>query len=198
MQCIKPEDVWHDFSSLNYRPRGALSTNNSYWKMKPSLSVSVWGGGGGMYLWTDLKRESVLSSAQGKTTTSTVVYFSFARPMRNIACFELWEIPQDLCDIPLPNQGSPSSSDGKGSASNAGDTSSIPGSGRYPREGNSNPFQYPCPENSMDRGAWWATVHGGRKESDTTEWLTHTHKPGQVWFTWMRKGGMGSHFKMQR
>ena len=36
---------------------------------------------------------------------------------------------------------------------------SIPGSGRYPREGNGNPFHYTCLENSMDRGAWWATVH---------------------------------------
>ena len=32
--------------------------------------------------------------------------------------------------------------------------------GRYPEEGNGNPLQYSCLENSMDRGAWWATVHG--------------------------------------
>ena len=32
--------------------------------------------------------------------------------------------------------------------------------GRYPGEGNSNPLQYSCLENSMDKGAWWATVHG--------------------------------------
>ena len=41
-----------------------------------------------------------------------------------------------------------------------GDVGSIPGSGRSPREGNGNPFPYSCLENSMDRGAWWATVHG--------------------------------------
>ena len=35
----------------------------------------------------------------------------------------------------------------------------IPGSGRSPREGNGNPFHYTYLENSMDRGAWWATVH---------------------------------------
>jgi len=40
------------------------------------------------------------------------------------------------------------------------DASSIPGSGRYPGEGNGNPLQYSCLENPMDRGAWWATVHG--------------------------------------
>ena len=44
-------------------------------------------------------------------------------------------------------------------ACNAGDLSSIPGSGRSPGEGNGNPLQYSCLENHMDRGAWWATVH---------------------------------------
>ena len=51
------------------------------------------------------------------------------------------------------------------------DLDSIPGSGRSPGEGNSNPLQYFCLKNSMDRGAWWATVHGVVKESDTTEQL---------------------------
>ena len=39
------------------------------------------------------------------------------------------------------------------------ETCLIPGSGRSPREGNGNPLQYSCLENSLDRGAWWATVH---------------------------------------
>ena len=39
----------------------------------------------------------------------------------------------------------------------------IPGKGRCPGEGNGNPLQYPCLENSMDGGAWWATVHGVSK-----------------------------------
>ena len=43
------------------------------------------------------------------------------------------------------------------SASNAGDTGSIPGSGRSPAEGNGNSLVYSCWENPMDRGAWWAT-----------------------------------------
>ena len=51
----------------------------------------------------------------------------------------------------------------KESACNAGDLSLIPGSGRCPREKNGNPLQYSCLENSMDRGAWWATVHGVTK-----------------------------------
>ena len=49
---------------------------------------------------------------------------------------------------------------GKESAHNAGDPGPIPGSGRSPGEGNVNPFQYSCLENPMDRGVWWAEVHG--------------------------------------
>ena len=49
---------------------------------------------------------------------------------------------------------------GKASAYDAGDLGSLPGWGRSPGEGNSNPFQYPCLENPMDRGAWQAIVHG--------------------------------------
>ena len=49
------------------------------------------------------------------------------------------------------------------------DTSSVLGLGRSPGGGHSNPLQYFCLENPMDRGAWWATVHRGCTESDTTE-----------------------------
>ena len=59
--------------------------------------------------------------------------------------------------------GFPGSSEGKESACNTGDLSLIPGSGRSPREGNGNPFQYSYLENSMDMGAWLATVHGVAK-----------------------------------
>ena len=50
----------------------------------------------------------------------------------------------------------------------AGDTGSVPGSGRSPGEGNSNLLQYSCLGNPMDRGAWWAIVHGVAKEWDMT------------------------------
>ena len=53
----------------------------------------------------------------------------------------------------------PYGSAGKESACNGGDLGSIPGSGRSPGKGNGNPLQYSCLENSIDRGAWWATVH---------------------------------------
>ena len=46
------------------------------------------------------------------------------------------------------------------SACNEGDLESIPGLGRSPGEGNGKSLQYSCLENSMDGGAWWATVHG--------------------------------------
>ena len=54
----------------------------------------------------------------------------------------------------------PSDSDGKESACNTGDPGLIPGSGRSPGEGNGYPLQYSCLENSVDRGAWRATVQG--------------------------------------
>ena len=57
-------------------------------------------------------------------------------------------------------KGFPGSSAGKESACNAEDPSLIPGSGRSPGEGVGYPLQYSCLENSMDRGAWQATVHG--------------------------------------
>ena len=51
-------------------------------------------------------------------------------------------------------------SEGKASARSAGDLGLIPGLGRSPGEGNGNPLQYSCLENSTDRGNWWATIMG--------------------------------------
>ena len=56
---------------------------------------------------------------------------------------------------------------------NAGDVGSIPGLGKSPGEGNGNPSQYSCLENPMDRGGWWAAVHGVAKELDMTEQLNN-------------------------
>ena len=68
--------------------------------------------------------------------------------------------------------GFPDGSDGKESASNTGDLGLIPRLGRSFGEGNGNPHHNSCLENSMDRGAWWATVHGVSKELDTIERVT--------------------------
>ena len=61
-------------------------------------------------------------------------------------------------------------SDGKESACSVGNPGLIPALGRSPGEGKGYPLQYSCLENSMDRGAWWATLHG-TAELDVTEWL---------------------------
>ena len=60
----------------------------------------------------------------------------------------------------LSRVGFPHGSDGKESACNAEDPGLVPESGGSPGEGNGNPLQYSCLENTMDRGFWLATVHG--------------------------------------
>ena len=65
-------------------------------------------------------------------------------------------------------------------ACNAGSPSLIPGSGRSPGAGHGKPLQYSCLENPKDRGAWRATVHGGHKESNTTERLSFPCLPREV------------------
>ena len=62
---------------------------------------------------------------------------------------EIWGFPGGLVVKNLPDD--------------AGDMDSTSGSGRSPGEGNGNPLQYACLENSVDIGAWWATVHGTAK-----------------------------------
>ena len=71
--------------------------------------------------------------------------------------------------------GFPGGSDGKESACIVGDPGSIPESGRSPGEGNGNPLQYSCLENSMNRRVWRATSPWGGKVLDMTEQLTHTY-----------------------
>ena len=66
-----------------------------------------------------------------------------------------FECGKNLCRLPRWLSGNP--------PANAGDVGSIPGLGRSPGEGNRDPLQCSCLENSVDRGAWRATVHGGHK-----------------------------------
>ena len=60
----------------------------------------------------------------------------------------------------MHRMGFPGGSDGKASARNVGDPGLIPGLERSPGEGNGNPVQHSCLENSVSRGDWWVTVHG--------------------------------------
>ena len=66
------------------------------------------------------------------------------------------------------NEGFPDGPVVKNPPANLGDKGSIPQLRGFPGEGNGNPFPYSCLGNSVDRGAWWATVHGVTKESDMT------------------------------
>ena len=73
--------------------------------------------------------------------------------------------------LPLSHHGSPRV---KNLPANAGDSSLILGLGRYPGEGNGNPLQYSCLRNPMDRGAWWAAVHGVAKSRTRLSDFTFT------------------------
>ena len=75
-------------------------------------------------------------------------------------------------------------SDGKESACSVRNLCLISGSERSPRERDGNPPQYSCLENSMDREAWWATVHGVTKsQTQLSDWLTrHFIVSLQCWY----------------
>ena len=88
-----------------------------------------------------------------------------------VYCFSEKEIRSAFLRTDIEKMDFPGGASGKDLPASAGDIrdlGSIPGSGRSPGEGNGNPLQYSCLENPMDRGAWWATVHGVT-ESDMTE-----------------------------
>ena len=80
--------------------------------------------------------------------------------------------------------GFPGVSEGKASTCNVGDLDSIPGSERSSREENGYPLQYFSLENSMDRGAWWATVHGVTKsQTRVSDEHFHLHIANTVMVT---------------
>ena len=101
---------------------------------------------------------------QGETTNFSVL------PLRNdkepfffsTLLYTMFGLPQWLKNPPA-------------SAGDTGDAGLIPGSGKSPGGGNGNPLQYSCLEKSMDRGAWWATVHGVTKSQTWLITWTHRH-----------------------
>ena len=76
---------------------------------------------------------------------------------------------------PVGVKGFPGGSGVKNPPASAGDVGSIPRSGRSPGEGNGNPLQYSYLGNPVDRGAWWATVHGVVKSRTRLSDFTNTH-----------------------
>ena len=86
--------------------------------------------------------------------------FHICRVFSNVPCFILSLVVSLATKCINIISGFPGGSGSKESACNAGDQGSISGLGRSPGEGNGNPVQYSCVENSMDRGAWWARVYG--------------------------------------
>ena len=84
----------------------------------------------------------------------------------------LWVDLVNYLDWTRLHSGFPGGLVGKESVCNAGHPGSVPGSGRSLGEGNGNPLQYSCLENSMDRGAWWAIVHG---VTESWTWLSDKH-----------------------
>ena len=89
--------------------------------------------------------------------------------MQIISIIIISGISSEFGDASFRALGFPGDSVVKNLPVNAGDMGLIPGSGRSPGEGNGNPLQYSCLENSMDRVAWQATVHWGCKELNKTE-----------------------------
>ena len=92
-----------------------------------------------------------------------------------------WTIISD-CNSPRKEEGLPGGSAVKESAFNtgaSGDSGSIPGSGRSPGGGHGNPLQYSCLENSMDRGAWWATAYRVTKSQTRLNRLSMPARKGE-------------------
>ena len=93
-----------------------------------------------------------------------IILLPTLRCMLNTSLNEL-RFPNSLCYLLYyyGQRGFLGGSEIKASAYNAGDLGLIPGSGRFPGEGNGNPLQYSCLENPMDGEAWWTIVHGVAK-----------------------------------
>ena len=103
----------------------------------------------------------------------------------HMSLWSIWNAESLNWDAVQCEMGCPGGSDGEESACNPEDLGLIPGSGRSPGEGKGYPHLYSCLQNSTDRGAWRATVHG-IAASDTTEQLTLSHFQCEIHTTFQR------------
>ena len=90
---------------------------------------------------------------------------------REELCHWLRRLQMGFGELLSQRPGFPGGWDGKEPACNVEDLGSIPGSGRSPGEENGNSLQHSCLENPMDRGTWWATVHGSQRVRHN--WVTN-------------------------
>ena len=125
-----------------------------------------------------------------KTTTAETEYNRAVK-----AVMTLWSFKSELT-APTKILGFPHSSVGEESTCNAGDPGSILGLEKSPGAGNGNPLQYPCLENPMDRGAWWATVYGVTRVRH--DWETHTPKILSLHTLWPSRKLLKSFHKLIR
>ena len=106
--------------------------------------------------------EGLLSTCNSVSLIHTIALALASKMNANLRS-STWLSPDLLTTRPVSLNpqilGFPCNSVSKESACNAGDPGLIPGWERSPGEGNGSPFQYSCPKNPMDRGAWQATVH---------------------------------------
>ena len=135
-----------------------------------TLACKIMGGGA----WWAAVHGVAKSQTRLSDFTFTFHFHALEKETATHSSVLAWRIPGTGEPGGLPSMGSQRvghdwsdlaavAADGKASACNAGDPGLIPRSGRFLGEGNGNPLQYSCLENSMDGGAWWATVHGVAK-----------------------------------
>ena len=112
------------------------------------------------FLWVQIK--AVGSAPFGGCRETPFLAFCLWWSRRFLDCSRITPISASVVTVPPPllPSGFPGGSDGKESTCSARDPRSIPGSGRSPGEGNSNPPQYSCLGNPEDRGGWWSPVRG--------------------------------------
>ena len=144
------------------------------------LLVRLW------LLGTHLKKKKSVSSRN-----FLKIYCSFFLFTENrVREVEKYKMVENRFEFEMWLLGFSGGSDGEESACNAGDSGSVCGLGSSPAEGNGNPLQYSCLENSMDRGAWWAPVQSETRLNDWAHTQCSMHSFGGcfcIYVTFMHK-----------